>query len=72
MNALQPCKLEDLRVWDHILPGYVKQFVQALVWNLFPGGPTVDCPRFADIEESGHEHSFVDFQLCLCHSHTFL
>ena len=27
--------------------------------------PTVDCPCFAGIEESGHDNSFVDFQLCL-------
>ena len=29
MNAVQPCKLEDLRVWDHVLPGDWKQFAQA-------------------------------------------
>ena len=30
-----------------------------------PCVPTVDCSSFAGIEESGHDYSCVDFQLCL-------
>ena len=30
MNALQPCTLKDLRVWDHVLAGDAKQSAQAI------------------------------------------
>ena len=67
MNALQPCTLEDIRVWDQLLPGDVKQSAQGIdmesVW--LPCVPIVDCPCFTGIDESGHDYSFVDFQLCL-------
>ena len=67
MNALQPYTLEDFRLWDHVLPGDAKQSVQAIDMKSvqLPCVPTVDCPYIAGIEESGHDYSFVDFQLCL-------
>ena len=51
MKALPPCKLEDLSVWDQVLPVDAKQSEQAIDMEsvLLPCSPTVDCPYVAGI-----------------------
>ena len=64
MNTLQPCTLEDLRVWDYVLPCDAEQSPHAIDMECveIPSVSTVDCPCFAGIEENDHD---VDVQLCL-------
>ena len=71
-NALQPCTLEDLRVWDRVLPGDAKQSAQAIDMEYvqLPCVPTVDCPCIAGIEESGHDYSSESKYTHLMSSHS--
>ena len=62
MHALHPCFLQDLCVWDLVLPldfnSFLKQeIVKSLCMTL------VYCPGLTCIHESWQYHSLVDFQL---------
>ena len=67
MYALHFCLLQDLCIWDLVLPPDLQDFPQATYVEMvkFLGMALVYCPGHTSIKEGWQYNSLVDFQLSI-------